>query len=243
MSNKVYPPLEPSILLGVVAHPDDLEFGMAGAVATYVAAGAKAYYLILTNGNKGSSDRTATPEQVRDNRREEQRVAAKILGISDVFFCDYEDGELTVCPEVVCDVVRVIRRIKPDVVLTMDPTMVYSDTLGMINHPDHRAAGQATLDAVYPFARDHLAFPELCNDENLEPHITKTVLMVNFEKQNFYVDITEQMETKLEALQAHASQLSDPQAASEMVRNYDAGYGARVGSQYAEGYMRIDLTS
>lgn len=227
----------------MAAHPDDLEFGMAGTVATYVAAGAKAYYLILTTGNKGSDDRSITPDQLRDERRAEQRAAAEILGVSEVFFCDYEDGELAPSLDVKRDIVRVIRQVKPDVVLTMDPTMVYASSLGFINHSDHRAAGQAALDAVYPFARDHLAFPELYKEEHLEPYKTKTVLLANFEKQNFYVDISEQIETKIRALGAHASQLPDPEAAFEMVRRRAASFGGFVGGQYAESFIRLDIES
>lgn len=241
MSEPVFPPLTPDVILGVVAHPDDLEFGMSGTVATYVAQGAKAYYLILTNGNKGSDDKSITPDQLRDMRRDEQRAAAKILGVTDVFFCDYEDGLLEANADVKRDIVRIIRRVKPDVVLTFDPTMVYTTSWGGINHSDHRAAGLAALDAVYPLARDHLSFPELYTDEKLEPHKVKTVLMVNFEKQNFYVDITDQMDTKLAAVAAHTSQVAD--ASLEWVRQRAEQAGGRVGAQYAESFLRLDIRS
>ncbi len=241
MQTPVFEPLHPKIVLAVAAHPDDLEFSVAGTVAKFVADGAAVYYYILTNANKGSADRSLTLDQIRDIRRDEQREACRILGVKDVFFGDYEDGLLEVTPQLKCDIVKVIRQLKPDVVLTMDPSEIYSVSIGIVNHTDHRAAGQATLDAVYPLARDYFSFKDLCDHEQLEPHNVKTLLMINFEKQNYYVDITDQMETKLEALRAHTSQLADPQAACEMVRNYAAGYGAHVGSQYAEGYMRLDL--
>ena len=241
MTKQTFAPLHPKIILGIVAHPDDLEFGMAGMVAKYVAEGAKAYYYILTNANKGTHDRSLSPEALRDLRREEQRAAAKILGVSDVFFSDYEDGTLEVTMEVKCDIVRKIRQVKPDVVLTMDPTMVYNAERGFINHPDHRAAGQATLDAVYPLARDYLSFPELCRDEGLEPHEVATVLMVNFANQNFYVDITAQMDTKLQALAAHASQIPSTDKTFAMVRTWAEQTGTHVGAKYAEGFVRIDI--
>jgi len=243
MTEIVFTPLHPKIILAVVAHPDDIEFGMGGTIAKYVAGGATAYYYVLTTGNKGSDDRTAQPDVLRDIRREEQRAAAKLLGVSNVFFADYEDGELEVNLAVKRDIVRVVRQTKPDVVLTMDPTMVYSPGTGFINHPDHRAAGQATLDAVYPLARDHLSFPELLNDEQLEPHKVATVLMVNFERQNFFVDISAHMETKLQALSAHASQLKDSEATFARLRQHASQTAARLGAKYAESFVRVDIAA
>jgi len=233
-------PLQPQVILGVVAHPDDLEFGMAGTVAKYIAEGARGYYYILTTADKGSSDRHMQPDTLRDIRRAEQRAAGEILGLSDVFFGDYEDGGLEVTKAVKRDIVRVIRTVKPDVVFTMDPTMVYDVERGFVNHPDHRAAGQATLDAVYPLARDHLSFPELLA-EGLEPHKVATLLLTHFGKENFYVDISAYLDTKLQALTAHASQLSDPAATADMVKAWATRLGAKVGAPYAEGFVRIDV--
>ena len=235
---QTFKPLKPKVILGVVAHPDDLEFGMAGTVAKYIAEGAKVYYLILTNANKGSSDRSMTSDELRDIRRTEQRAAGKVLGLSDVFFCDYEDGALEVCMDVKRDIVRIVRQVRPDVVLTMDPTMMYDVGRGFINHSDHRAAGQSALDAVYPLARDHLSFPELLQ-EGLEPHNVATVLMAHFGKENFYVDISPHIDTKLKALAAHKSQVAEP--AFEMVRQWGAQMGSKVGAAYAEGFVRIDI--
>jgi LmbE family N-acetylglucosaminyl deacetylase len=239
--NQAFRPLQPKVVLGVVAHPDDLEFGMAGTVAKYIAEGAKGYYFILTNGNKGSSDRDAKPDELRDTRRAEQRAAGQILGLSDVFFGDYDDGALEVSQAVKRDIARVIRTVKPDVVLTMDPTMVYDTERGFINHPDHRAAGQATLDAVFPLARDHMSFPELLQDEGLEPYKTATVLMLNFQKQNFYVDISEHMDTKIAALKAHVSQVEDPEMVVDRITTWAAQAGGKVGAKYAETFVRIDV--
>ncbi len=242
MAEHAFSPLKPKVVLGVAAHPDDLEFSAAGSVAKYVAEGAQAYYLILTNANKGTEDRSITPDQLRDMRREEQRQAGQALGLTDVFFCDYDDGYLECTLDVKRDVARVIRRVKPDVVITLDPTTIYSAERGFINHSDHRAAGQATLDAVYPLARDHLAFPELLTDEGLEPHKVRTVLMNSFGASNFLVDITAHMDTKLKALGAHASQLADPDMSYDVVKNWAAQAGAKAGVKYAEGFIRIDLS-
>ncbi len=242
MSEVAFQPLQPKVILCVAAHPDDLEFGMAGSVAKYIAQGAKAYYLILTNANKGTADRTMLPDQLRDLRREEQRAAGKILGLTDVFFGEYDDGALEVTQALKQDIVRVIRTVKPDVVLTMDPTVVYDSARGVLNHPDHRAAGQATLDAVFPLARDHLSFPEHMS-EGLEPHSVPTVLMFNFTTHNFFVDITEQMDTKLQALAAHTSQIPNQEETATMVKQWAGQAGAHVGAKYAETFVRVDIRS
>jgi len=241
MTTQTFSLLKPKVVLGVAAHPDDLEFTSAGTIAQFVADGAEAYYLILTNANKGSEDRSMLPEQLAEIRREEQRQAGKLLGLKDVFFADFDDGCLECNHDVKREVVRAIRGVKPDVVITMDPSVLYSAERGFINHPDHRAAGQAALDAVYPLARDHLSFPELLA-EGLEPHKTATMLLVNFDNQNYHVDITGHLETKLQALGAHASQLPDPDGAFAMVRAWAERSGAKTGTRYAEGFVRIDIS-
>jgi LmbE family N-acetylglucosaminyl deacetylase len=241
MGRVAFKPLNPKTVLGVAAHPDDLEFGIAGAIAKWSAAGADCYYLILTNGNKGSEDRALSNDELRNIRRREQRAAGKIIGLKDIFFCDYEDGLLTGSIGVKRDIIRIIRKIKPDVVLTMDPTFVYDESRGFINHPDHRAAGQATLDAVYPLARDWRSFPELESKEKLPSHKVKTVLLNNFKSQNYFEDISEHIETKLAALAAHASQLPNPPATLKMVKKWSEIAGLQAGCRYAEGFLRIDL--
>jgi LmbE family N-acetylglucosaminyl deacetylase len=236
-----YQPLKPKVVLCVAAHPDDLEFGSAGSIAKWVSEGAEAYYLILTNGNKGSSDRSLTPDQLKQTRDNEQRKAGKVLGLKDVFFLDYEDGLLMVNPDLKKEIVRVIRRVKPDVVITMDPTMVYSIKRGFVNHTDHRAAGQATIDAVFPLARDHLSFPDLLTNEGLEPHKTATLLLTNFDNQNFFVDISDYLDQKLKALAEHGSQIPDFSAAKERITEWAAIAGGKVGAKYAEGFVRLEL--
>jgi LmbE family N-acetylglucosaminyl deacetylase len=233
--------LTPKIALGVAAHPDDLEYGIAGTVAKWVSRGTVVYYLILTNGNKGSADRSQTPDQLRDARRQEQRAAAKVLGVKEVFFCDYDDGMLSVSAEVKKDIVRVIRKVKPEVVLTMDPTVVYSIARGFINHTDHRAAGQSTIDAVFPLARDHLSFPELLSEEGLEPHKVSTLLLTNFDRHNFYVDISEVLDTKLKALEQHSTQIPNMAEAEKWVRLMAERIGQGAGLAAAEAFMRLDI--
>lgn len=231
----------PKVVLGVAAHPDDLDFGSAGTVASWAAEGAEVYYLILTNGNKGSADLHADPKALMETRRAEQREAARILGVRDVFFCDYEDGCLTCDMDVKRDIVRVIRKVRPDAVICMDPTMVYDVERGFINHPDHRAAGQAALDAVYPLARDHLSLPELYTDEGLAPHNVSTVYMVNFQNQNTFIDITDTFDRKMQALAAHDSQIPDFKRAENLMRDIAEAIGEKCGAKFAEGFLRIDV--
>jgi LmbE family N-acetylglucosaminyl deacetylase len=231
----------PKVVLGVAAHPDDLDFGSAGTVAAWVAAGAEVYYLVLTNGNKGSADLTADPKVLCEIRRNEQREAARLLGVKDVFFCDYEDGCLCVDMNVKRDIARVIRKVKPEAVITMDPSMLYDVNRGFINHPDHRAAGQSALDAVYPLARDHLSLPELYNDEGLKPHNVATVYLTSFANQNCFIDITDTFDKKIEALAAHASQIPGVDQVRELMSNFASSTGEKCGVKYAEGFLRIDV--
>jgi LmbE family N-acetylglucosaminyl deacetylase len=232
--------LNPKTVLGVAAHPDDLDFGAAGTFAKWANNGTDIYYLILTDGSKGSGDRKMTSSKLVNLRRKEQQEAAKRVGVKSVEFLDYEDGKLECCMDAKKDIARAIRKIKPDVVVTMDPTMIYIAETGFINHPDHRAAGQATLDAVFPLARDHLSFPELLK-EGLEPHITSIVLLINLEKQNWYEDITETIDQKMDALAAHTSQMMDASETQKMMKGIAVETGAKCDCGCAEGFMRIDV--
>lgn len=228
-------------MLGVAAHADDLDFSSAGTLAAFADAGAEVYYLILTDGSKGSADTAADNGSLAGMRQQEQRNAARILGAKDVFFLDYEDGQLQVTPELKRDIVRVIRTVRPDVVLAFDPTMVYVADEGFINHTDHRACGQATIDAVFPLARDHLSFPELFTQEGLKPHKVKTLLLTNLEKANFIVDISDHLPRKLEAIKAHASQVPDASAVTSRFAERAAETGKPYGFGHAEQFIRIDI--
>lgn len=232
--------LNPKVVLGVAAHPDDLDFSAAGTMAAFAKQGASMHYLILTDGGKGTADMNVSSEQLISTRQDEQRAAAAEVGCHDVEFLAYPDGGLEVTLAVKRDIARTIRRVKPDIVITIDPTMVYSAERGFINHPDHRAAGQATLDAVFPLARDHLSFPELL-DEGLEPHKVRTVLLTNFEKNDYCVDISGTIEQKMSALAAHVSQIQDIPATQSRMRELARKLGEQAGYEYAECFVRIDL--
>lgn len=234
------PSFTPRTILGVGAHADDVDFCAAGTVARMVEEGAKAFYLVLTDGSKGSSDRSADPSALATRRREEQRAAAKALGVSEVFFLDYEDGRLEVTMDLKRDIARVIRQVQPDTVIAFDPTMVYSVEAGLINHPDHRAAGQALLDAVYPLARDHLSFPELLA-EGLQPHKVSTVLLTNYNERNFFVDVTTTFEKKIQALSSHVSQKMDLEQLQAAATTHARAMGELAGCDFAEEFVRIDV--
>lgn len=240
MSDAQFESIHPKVILGVAAHPDDLDFSASATFAKFIKEGAKAYYLILTDGGSGSEDRSMTRNKLQSIRQQEQRDAGKILGLTDVFFRDFPDGALVNSQDVKREVVRVIRQVKPDVVLTMDPSVLYSAQNGFINHPDHRAAGQAALDAVFPLARDHMSFPELLK-AGYEPHKVKTMLLMNFNDHNFAVDIADTLDLKFKALEAHTSQVPDLDAVKARFTAWAAERGKMYGIEYAETFMRIDI--
>lgn len=240
MQQQDFPELQPKVVLGIAAHADDLDFGVAGTIAKFAAQGAEVHYLIVTDGSKGSSDYDMSTVELAKMRQDEQRNALKALGGKEVHFLGYPDGELEVTMDVKRDIVRVIRSVKPDVVITWDPSVIYSSSRGFVNHPDHRACGQAALDAVYPLARDHMSFPELFA-EGYEPHKTKTALLMNFDTANYYVDITDTLEKKFEALKAHASQVPNFAEMRERFTEFAAMSGKEAGFKYAESFVRLDI--
>jgi len=198
---------EPKRALVIAAHPDDADFGAAGTAYLWTQAGWEFYYLVCTDGSKGSEDESITAAQLVEMRRQEQRDAAKILGVKDVFFLDYVDGELTQSRQFLGDVVRIIRSVRPDAVFTHDPeTVIVRDSF--INHSDHRITGLTAVDAVYPAARDRLNFPEQVA-AGLAPHKVRQVYIWGSERANFEVDITEVIDVKLQALAAHRSQFGE----------------------------------
>ncbi len=235
------PELKPKVVLAIGAHPDDLEFGASGSVAAWVQAGAEVHYLVCTDGSKGSDDISLSSADLIKLRRDEQRDAAKVLGVKSVTFLDHEDGLTKANADLKRDIVRVIRDKRPDTVVAQDPLMVYNADFGIINHNDHREVGLAAMDDVYPLARDHLSFPELIA-EGLLPHKVKDLLfMVSFdERSNFYVDISETYETKLKALAAHASQV-DMSQVTVWLDAMTKRLGERGGFERAESFIRLNM--
>jgi LmbE family N-acetylglucosaminyl deacetylase len=224
-------------VLVIVAHPDDAEFGCAGSVARWVDEGREVFYCLLTNGNKGSADPAMTPERLAGIREAEQRAAARSLGVKDVVFLGYPDGELEDTREARRDVVRAIRRFRPERVVTQNPFPSLNPYSG---HRDHRHAGRLALDAVYPYARDRLHFPEVLA-EGWAPHKVREVYLMGYAEPDLAVDVTATMDRKLEALRCHASQLRDFHAVEAQVRQRAADLGKPHGYTYAEAFRLVDL--
>lgn len=224
-------------ILVVVAHPDDAEFGCGGSVAHWVADGREVFYCVITNGNRGSDDPAMTPERLAAIREDEQRAAARALGVTDVLFLGYPDGELEDTREARRDVVRAIRRFRPDRVVTQNPFPSLNPYAG---HRDHRHAGRLALDAVYPYARDRLHFAEL-GAEGWQPHKVREVYVMGDDNPDTFVDITGTIDRKLGALRCHASQLKDFAAVEARVRERAADVGKPHGYTYAEGFRTIHL--
>jgi LmbE family N-acetylglucosaminyl deacetylase len=224
-------PGAPRRALVIAAHPDDSEFGAAGTVYLWSKQGWQFYYLVCTNGAKGSDDESLAPAQLISLRRHEQRAAAKFLGVKDVFFLDNEDGELTPNRAFLGDVVRCIRQVRPDAVFTHDPeAIIVRDSF--INHADHRATALTAVDAVYPAARDRLNFPEQVR-EGLQPHKVSELYIWGSERANFEVDITQAIEAKIEALRCHKTQFTEDFLA--MVRERWMAQDGR----YVESFRRV----
>jgi LmbE family N-acetylglucosaminyl deacetylase len=231
----------PQRILVVLAHPDDPEFFCGGTIARWTAAGHTVVYWLLTCGDKGTSDRSLTPEQLCGMRHVEQGAAAKVLGVEQVHFLDYPDGYLVPDLNLRRDITRVIRTERPDVLVTCDPQTLFVGDI-RLNHPDHRAAGQAALDAVFPAARDHLNFIELWRDEGLEPHSVREVWAGVTQQPNVILDVTEFWETKIRALYEHKSQIGDPEALAARMRSRLTPDSTPENPRYEESFRRIVLS-
>lgn len=184
----------------VTPHPDDAEYGVAGTVVRWVGEGKEVIYVVCTNGDKGTSDASMKPEELAKTREEEQIAAANLLGVGEVIFLRHPDQELEDTREFRKEIVRLIRLFQPETVVTADPYRRY------LWHRDHRIAGQVTLDAIFPYARDHLSYPELMK-EGLYPHKVREVFLWGTEDVNHRSDITESFHVKLAALRCHRSQV------------------------------------
>lgn len=218
----------------VTAHPDDSEFGAGGTVAKLAKQGCEVTYVIVTNGNKGSSDRTMTPERLAKIREEEQRNAARTLGVERVEFLGYPDGELEDTRDLRRDITRQIRRWRPDLLIAQNPHRTYNL---YASHRDHRITAGVVLDCVYPLARDHMSFPELLPE--VEPHKVREIYLMQWENPHLVVDISDTMELKLRALACHASQLGNFPSVEKRVRERSAQLGKPKGYAYAEAFDRI----
>jgi len=207
----------PTPILVVVAHPDDVDFGAAGTVATWVDAGADVTYCIVTDGDAGGFDLEVPRGDIPGIRRAEQEAAAKVLGVSNVVFLGYPDGRLTPSLELRRDISRLIRQVQPERVLCPSPERNFERIHA--SHPDHLAVGEAALCSVYPDARNAFAHPELLV-EGLGPHSVPEVWLSGAPSPDHFMDVTDMFERKIAALRCHVSQLVDEEAVAERVRGW-----------------------
>lgn len=229
----------PARILVVVAHPDDVDFGCAGTIATWTSSGIEVAYCLVTDGEAGGDDVSVRRGEMAATRREEQRKAAAVLGVTDVEFLGYPDGRVSVTHELRRDITRVIRRMRPDRVLVQPAVRDLRNMYG--SHPDHTATGEASLCAVYPDARNPFAHSELLAEEGLEPHVVPEVWVMCLDGgADLYVDITDTFDRKLAALAAHTSQTGHLTGLEDRLREWGA-FQARAArlpeGRLAEGYI------
>lgn len=231
--------------LVVVAHPDDVDFGSAGTVAAWTAAGIAVSYCLVTSGDAGGFDDTPR-EQMAGLREDEQRAAAAELGVTDLTFLRYADGEVTPSLPLRRDISRVVRRVRPQRVLTQSPEYFW-ERLG-VSHPDHRATGEAALAAVYPDARNPFAHPELLADEGLEAWTVPETWLMGCppERVNRVVDVGPTLSAKIAALRAHRSQTAHRDDLETLISGFLARNAERYaslatgGERYVEAFQVVD---
>ena len=227
----------PKRVLVVTPHPDDAEIGAGGTLSTWIAQGAACSLVVCTNGDKGSEDPEMTSPRLAAMREREQEEAAKVLGLQDVVFLRHPDGEMEDARLLRGQIVREIRRTRPDVVLTTDP---HRRTFYL--HRDHRIAGQVTMDAVFPFARDRLSFPEHL-EEGLLPHKTPYIFLWGSDAPDHHIDIAATLDRKIAALQKHVSQVAAPRGRDfgELLRQMAQRTGKEKGMEAAEAFRVIEI--
>lgn len=227
----------PERAMFIYAHPDDIEFGVAGTAAKWVKAGCEVIYVLLTDGNVGSHKDGISTAELAEIRRQEQMAAAEVVGARCIFL-GHDDGLLQPTLGIRKELVRLIRKYRPVAVVCGDPTLYFpSDTY--INHPDHRAAAQLALDAVFPASEMAMLYPDLA-DEGLSGHKVNYVYVNWGLENNLFIDISETIDLKIEALRQHKSQLGDWDPA-ERIKEWNAEIGTKVGFEYAEAFRRITL--
>lgn len=227
----------PARFMVITAHPDDSEFGPAGTAAAWIDAGSVGRLVVCTSGDQGGEDPDADPLELAALREAEQRAAAQVIGYDDVVFLHQPDGALANDLALREHLVREIRTFMPDAVLTHDPEALFHDGEG-INHTDHRTAGLAAVDAVYPAARNPMAFPWLARD-GLAAHSVPRMYLFWSNQPDTHVDVSATVERKLAALRAHASQLKDPAEVEAWVRRSSAELGSKIGVTAAERFRLI----
>ncbi len=230
-----------SRVLVVTAHPDDVDFGAAGSVAAWTDQGVDVSYCICTHGDAGGADSGIPRDRIHVVRRKEQTAAASVVGVRDLHWLGFPDGALEYNLELRKAISRVIRIVRPDRVVCQSPDRMLSRIYA--SHPDHLAAGAAAIAAVYPDSRNAWAFPDLLDEEGLEPHTVPELWIMAREQPNVFVDITDAVERKIEALLCHESQMSDPGRMPDMIREWARATAQRAEfgpDRFAEGFERVD---
>jgi LmbE family N-acetylglucosaminyl deacetylase len=228
----------PESAMAIVAHPDDIEYSCAGTMARWAKDGARVSYVLCTSGDVGIDEPGMTRSQATAIREAEQHEAAKIAGITEVIFLREPDGMLVPTLELRKKLVREIRRFKPEVVVSGDPTTVWAGA-DYINHPDHRAAATAALDAVFPAAGQPNLFEELAQ-EGLKAHKPRKVYVTTWDGAEVYVNIEETIDIKIRALRAHKSQMRDWDP-EKMIREWASSSATGKEMEYAEGFRVVTL--
>jgi LmbE family N-acetylglucosaminyl deacetylase len=226
----------------VSAHPDDPDFGAGGSVARLADSGAEVTYVIVTDGRQGGEDPNQKDSELVAIRQREQRAAARVLGVKKVEFLGYKDGHLSPDLKLRRDIVRMIRKHKPELVITHIPGRVLDAPMGG-SHPDHLAVGEATMAAVYPDSRNPRAFRSLLK-EGLKPHEVKEVWIPFWTQGDYYVDVSKTLDRKIEALKKHKSQVAKPGRTwdfEKFMRKRHRDIGKKAGYQYAESFKRITV--
>ena len=229
----------PARAMVISPHPDDAEIGCGGTVAAWIGPGTEVVYVLCTNGDKGSSDPEMTSERLAALREQEQRQAARVLGVKEVVFLGHADGGLEDSAEFRGQLVRALRQHRPEVVFCPDP---FRRTFYL--HRDHRICGQVTLDAVFPYARDYLHYPEHYRDVGLEPHKVDRILLWGTEEPDAFVDVSETLLLKIESLKKHVSQVSGGDSerdVGEFVRANALRLGQKADLPYAEAFRSIEI--
>lgn len=230
----------PESAMAIVAHPDDIEFSCAGTIARWVKSGTRVVYVLCTSGEVGIAEPGMTKERAAEIREAEQIAAAEIAGVNEVVFLREPDGLLQPTLELRKRLVREIRRVRPEVVICGDPTIVWAGN-DYINHPDHRAAATAALDATFPAAGQPNLFEELAG-EGFQAHKPRKVYVTTWDDGDLYVSIDETIDLKIAALRAHASQMKDWDP-EPMVKEWAAGLAKGKEMEYAEAYRVVSLES
>lgn len=230
-------------ILVVSAHPDDLDFGAAGSIAAWTAAGASVTYCVVTDGDSGGFDPDVPRQDIPGIRRAEQLAAAQQVGVTDVLFLGYPDGRVAVTLDLRRDLSRVIRQVRPRRVVTHSPERNWDNMYA--SHPDHLAVGEAVACAVYPDARNPFQFPELLHDENLADHVVNELWLMGGPHPNHFPDVTDTMDRKLAALTCHASQMVEAAGDIATVLHERMGANAQRGGlpegRVAEAFQTVRI--